>query len=124
MRRKSVSRGALAKKLTADLKMLHERIGVEALRAGVDMEATDAEVGQRLEHRKRPVEVLFVNAELGRFASHVEPESARYTARRETRENVLMRPTFTCDLRHGTRLVHGFHDDMTDPLSHGGSEFL
>ena len=37
MRRKGVSRGTLAKELAADLKMLHERIGIETLRAGVDM---------------------------------------------------------------------------------------
>src|SRR5947208_3217979 len=82
----------LAKELTADLKMLHQRIGIETLRARVDMAATDTQVGQRLERRKRIVEILLVNAKLRRFASHVEPEAARYAAWREAHENVLLRP--------------------------------
>src|SRR5262245_26495554 len=79
-RRKGVARGTLAKELTADLKMLHERIGIETLRARIDMAATDTQAGQRLECCKCRVEVLLVNAKLGRFASHVEPESTRYAA--------------------------------------------
>ena len=63
-RRQGVSRGTLAKELTADLKMLHQRIGIETLRARVDMAATDTQVGQRLERRKRLVEVLLVNTKL------------------------------------------------------------
>ena len=64
MRREGMSRSTLAKEITADLKMLHERIGIETLRAGVDMEATDTEIGQRLECRKCTIEVLLVNAKL------------------------------------------------------------
>ena len=75
-----VSRGTLAKEIAADLKMLHQRIGIETLRARVDMAATDTQVGQRLERRKRIVEILLVNAKLRRFASHVEPEAARNTS--------------------------------------------
>src|SRR5262249_17932943 len=54
--RQGVSRGTLAKELTADLKMLRERVGIETLRAGVDMAATDTQAGQHLERRKRTVE--------------------------------------------------------------------
>src|SRR5262249_52648099 len=35
-----------------------------------------------------------------------------------------MRPIRARDLRHDARLVHGFYDDMTDPLGYSGDEFL